>query len=254
MVIQDQNGCAISSGFSIVDPTPVTAEIVNVNNVSCFGGIDGSVDFFISGGSPFYGLEMYQDGILVPLEGAESLFDSLVYSVTLLNSGNYELVITDANNCLNTAPINFVVNEPSEIILDDTTLINIQCYGENTGTILASASGGTGSLSYTWTDVFGNIIANSNSINNLASGTYNLSIQDQNNCVIDNNFNITEPTPITLVSSSNTNVSCFGENDGTIFNTVVIGGTPPYNYIWQDLNNIVYNEANPGVWGHQPTV
>lgn len=245
VVIQDQNGCAISSGFSIVDPTPVTAEIVNVNNVSCFGGIDGSVDFFISGGSPFYGLEMYQDGILVPLEGAESLFDSLVYSVTLLNSGNYELVITDANNCLNTAPINFVVNEPSEIILDDTTLINIQCYGENTGTILASASGGTGSLSYTWTDVFGNIIANSNSINNLASGTYNLSIQDQNNCVINNNFNITEPTPITLVSSSNTNVSCFGENDGTIFNTVVIGGTPPYNYIWQDLNNIVYNEANP---------
>ena len=196
---------------------------------------------------------MYQDGILVPLEGAESLFDSLVYSVTLLNSGNYELVITDANNCLNTAPINFVVNEPSEIILDDTTLINIQCYGENTGTILASASGGTGSLSYTWTDVFGNIIANSNSINNLASGTYNLSIQDQNNCVIDNNFNITEPTPITLVSSSNTNVSCFGENDGTIFNTVVIGGTPPQLYLAR-FNNIVYNEANPEVWGHQPTV
>ena len=45
VVIQDQNGCAISSGFSIVDPSPVTAEIVNVNDVSCFGGIDGSVDF-----------------------------------------------------------------------------------------------------------------------------------------------------------------------------------------------------------------
>ena len=105
--------------------------------------------------------------------------------------------------------------------------------------------GGQGNLNYVWTNNIGDTIGFNSTISNLAVGNYNLNVSDSL-CEKNYSFSITQPNPFNLVSASVENVSCYGADDGSIFNTIVVGGTAPYNYLRDEIRaGVVYNEANP---------
>lgn len=146
-----------------------------------------------------------------------------------LAAGNYSVFVTDTAGCIDT--IDVVVTEPLAIGLTDS-ITNPSCSGFNDGNILVNVFGGVPGYTYSW---------GGNQLGGLSSGTYPITITDNNNCVYTDSFTLIEPTPITLIFDSNS-ASC-GLNDGAIW-AVAQGGTPGYNYNWtpggngDTLNNI----------------
>ena len=73
-------------------------------------------------------------------------------------------------------------------------------------------------------------------VNSLSEGWYTVTITDANGCTYSDDVTITEPNDF-IIDSSQTNVSCYGGNDGTATavgsgGTIAIGND--YNYLWDD--------------------
>lgn len=120
------------------------------------------------------------------------------------------------------------INEPSTAVaVDSVSSTNITCNGSADGTGMAYASGGTGSISYSWSSGSSNASANG-----LAAGTYTVVATDANGCTASDSITVTEPTAL-AVSATSTNITCYGAADGAVDLTVA-GGTAPYNYAWDD--------------------
>lgn len=74
------------------------------------------------------------------------------------------------------------------------------------------------------------------------AGIYYVEVVDANGCIIQDTFQIEEPSPL-AISYSAQNVDCFGAGNGAI-DLTVSGGTPGYSYNWttlatsQDLVNL----------------
>ena len=95
--------------------------------------------------------------------------------------------------------------------------------------------GGVQPYGYSWNNGI-----NSQDLNQISEGYYQVNIIDNNNCIISNQINLIEPTQIELsLELSNYdifNLSCFESNDGYI-NSNVIGSVPPYLYSWSTGDN-----------------
>lgn len=96
--------------------------------------------------------------------------------------------------------------------------------GAPNGAASASAAG-TPPLTYQWSTG-----VTTTSINNLAAGTYSITVTDATGCSAVQSFTITSSTG-PAVTFSTTPTKCAGGNDGTA--TVnASGGTPPFTYSW----------------------
>src|SRR5206468_2809230 len=84
---------------------------------------------------------------------------------------------------------------------------------------------GTPVYTYNWTPSGGNT-ANATG---LCAGTYTCTITDANGCTITKIFTITQPTAITLTTSS-TSALCGSPNGSAT--VTASGGTPGYSYNW----------------------
>ncbi len=104
---------------------------------------------------------------------------------------------------------------------------DVSCNGGNDGSATASATGGTPPYTYLWSD--GQTTATATG---LAAGNYSVTVTDNASATDVANVTITEPSAVS-VSSSVTDVSCFGGNDGSA-TANPSGGTPGYTYLWSD--------------------
>lgn len=125
--------------------------------------------------------------------------------------------------------LTFDVQKPSVSL----TSTNNKCYGGNTGTASATASGGTAPYTYKW-----NTNATTKDITGLVAGTYTVTVTDANGCTATNNVNVGQPAqPIVVNITSATNPICQGAS--TTLTASATGGTPGYTYSWspsQGLN------------------
>ncbi|MEZ4957557.1 MAG: SprB repeat-containing protein [Saprospiraceae bacterium] len=101
-----------------------------------------------------------------------------------LPAGNYTVTITDQNGCFKIA--DYEIYEPSQLIVSRTA-VDATCFGENSGAISTSISGGTGSPTYLWSN--GSV---SPSLSNLSSGTYAVTTVDGNGCTAASTFEVAQ--------------------------------------------------------------
>lgn len=110
------------------------------------------------------------------------------------------------------------------------TSSDVSCMNGNDGEIAVTISGGIGPFTYQWNDS----TASGNSLSGLSSGTYHLTVTDQNGCgtIADTTLVINEPTGVTvfLDSTVTIDVHCFGGNDGSI--QQFAGGVGAISYNW----------------------
>lgn len=141
-----------------------------------------------------------------------------------LPSGTYTVNVTGANGCMSSATATVGVGEaPGNINMNGT---NVSCFGGNNGSATANSSGGTPPYTYLWSNG-----ATTSTITGLSSGVYYVTVTTSGGCVKYDTITITQPAAPLSYSLSQTNVSCFGLNDGTA-NIVTTGGTVPYSYSW----------------------
>ena len=118
--------------------------------------------------------------------------------------------------------------QPAQPITPSETHINVGCYGDATGSIDLSVTGGTPGYTYSW-----NIGATTQDIGNLPFGVYTVFITDANNCVGQFSVVVNQPAAPLTNSAVITPVACFNGSNGAI-NMGVSGGTPPYSYVWSN--------------------
>ena len=143
-------------------------ESAEVDQPLCNGASNGVLDIEIEGGTPGYGYD-WSNG-------------SSNEDLTNVPAGTYSVVVTDENGC--TFEEEFVVDEPDPIDAE-AELTPENCFQED-GTITLDLSGGTGGyeLSATSGDVFGH------SIINLSEGPVTVTVEDQNGCLWEQDYEI----------------------------------------------------------------
>ncbi|MCB9251429.1 MAG: M4 family metallopeptidase [Flavobacteriales bacterium] len=228
VIITDQNKCVISDTSNLSQPAAPISVSVTQLNVDCFGNASGSIDVTPSGGTPSYTYSWTAgSGGSVPSGQANA------QDLSGLSAGTYTLVITDANNCTYTQIFN--ITQPAAALSSSSTQVNVACFGNSTGSIDLSVSGGTAGYTYAWTASNGGAVPGGQSSNQdlsgLVAGDYSVTVTDANNCQTTHKVSITQPSAALSSSVSSKNVDCFGNSTGSI-DLTVSGGTAGYTYAW----------------------
>ena len=211
ITVMDANDCPSTATLTVDLTNPQIAISGNSTPVSCYGGNDGSATVMVnSGNGPF--TYLWSNG------GASA-------TISNLTADDYTVTVTGANGCTSITTVS--VPEPPELTVNTTPTSNVICFGGNDGSITVSSNGGTGTISYLWSNG-----AISETISNLTAGTYTVTATDENDCTASTSETITEPSELTSIGSG-TNVTVNGGNDGTA-TVIASGGTPGYTYLWND--------------------
>ncbi|NNF34196.1 MAG: hypothetical protein HKN68_08810 [Saprospiraceae bacterium] len=216
ITIRNDYGIQLDTVIEIMEPSVISAEVEDLNNISCNGSGDGSFNLSITGGVP--GMS---DPYLVSIDGG-LYAPQLAY--TDLQPGIYNIRVRDGNSCEVTTSVE--VSSPEPLQLRKTTSTDVDCYGTNTGSIRVDGQGGTPDYTYSRN---GTVYDNVSNFDMLESGPIKLWIKDMNDCIDTATFLISEPQPLVIGAEEVQEISCAGIYDAAILISTS-GGTGPYQY------------------------
>ncbi|MEA3447380.1 MAG: PKD domain-containing protein [Bacteroidota bacterium] len=212
VTVTDTWGCSAVTSFTINAAPVLNATISSSTDVLCNGNCDGTASVSASGGTGTYSYDWGAGNGSSPTQPDN--FD--------MCQGNYTVTVTDANSCTATASVS--IGEPTAISLamDNT---DTHC-GQPNGSATVIPNGGTSPYSYLWSDG-----TTTQSNIHLSPGHYCVTVTDDNGCQDSLCVDIlNEPDPTVSISNI-TDITCYGDDDGTA--TVSIGGgTPPFDIEW----------------------
>jgi ELWxxDGT repeat protein len=189
--------CMVIDTFILEEPTPITP-LITVMDATCYNAENGSVTVGAVGGLSPYTYE-FSNG------------DSG------LAAGDYTVTITDDFSC--SIVESFTVGQPDSITLE-YMIQTPSCIGDGDGSVVPVPSGGTAPYTFEY----------SAGPTDLPAGTYMVTVTDVNDCQQVDSFTVTEPTLI-VISNEVTDISCFGEADGSVITTATGGeGTYTFEY------------------------
>lgn len=222
--ITDFSDCVTSLSFDIEESLWPLSSQISSTNVECHGQSTATASVNVSGGAPPYSYEWSSGHVTAVAEQ--------------IPSGVYSVEVTDSRACVITDSVQIYENDEIVSVLSSTPT---SCYGSQDGTASVIASGGTGSLTYSWSN------GSSSSAITSVNGAYWLIIEDELGCQKIDTVLIKRPANISITLIS-TDVSCRGDSDGKIISHVK-GGTPfinqTYTYSWSiDGNPIAYNNPS----------
>ena len=227
--IEDSNGVFVIEQYTVSQPDVLTITTDVEKNISCFDGNDGAIEVSINGGTAPYTYNWTGDGVV---QGSPSQSG--------LTAGTYSLEVVDDKQCV----INqtYTLTEPDIIVINTVSKNDILCFGDATGAIEINITGGTPTevspgifeYGYSWTGPNG-FTSNAQNISNLLAGTYTIEVTDELGCKEQTDIELTQP-PAIEINYTKTDVSCYGEADGSI-DISVNGGNPPYQISWSNLGN-----------------
>jgi hypothetical protein len=227
--LSDVNGCTFSNPAVVVGEPDVLTLSAIPTAPACFGGNNGSISLSANGGTGTY---QYR------LTGGTYSNNPVISN---LNAGVYDVQVRDANGCETTLS-NVIVTQPPIVViqLDNTTP---EFCDRADGTATVSASGGTGNLTYNWSNGQSGLMASG-----LAAGTYSVTATDANGCTASiQNITISETPPVTLGIADLIHSLC-DEGNGQI--TVAATAAPgPFTYTWSHdafLNSPTAGGLNSG--------
>jgi len=209
VTVTDNLGCSKSDNVLITQP-PCNGLIINLfkNNVSCFGGNNGSALAVVSGAVGSYTIN-WSNG-------------NTGNSASNLIAGNYTVVVTDGNNC--SQYINFTITQPTQLSIG-LLPTNVSCNGSANGSIDLTLYGGTYPYSFSWSNG-----STAEDLAWLAPGNYSVSVNDANGCSVVASTGIVQPPPM-VVTYTSQNATCINTNNGSI-SLNVSGGVFPFTYTW----------------------
>ena len=115
------------------------------------------------------------------------------------------------------------------------------CNGGADGTATATPAGGSPGYTYAWTTTDGSIPSGQEveqSPSGLTAGTYTVVVTDSKSCMTTTSVLVGQPVAALAVTETHENVSCNGEDDGSI-DLSVTGGTTLYTYAWTTVDGVI---------------
>ena len=177
-----------------------------VSNASCPAN-NGSVTIYASGGASPYSYVWANNSATGPY-------------VSNLGGGNYSATVTEAGGCY--AVVNSTVASLSNILVNVSPGVGNTCIA----TLVASATGTTGNVSYSW-----NNGATTSTIGNLSNGYYYVTVTDANGCQgVASGYAY---APGLHIDSFSRVVPAGCSNNGSI-GIQITNGTAPYTFLWSN--------------------
>ncbi|MBL7785592.1 MAG: hypothetical protein JNM36_06785, partial [Chitinophagales bacterium] len=192
VTVTDDNGCTAICNSTIQEPGCNLSATATGTPVSCNGGNDGTASATPSGNI---------GAVTYLWSNSET-----TASINGLTAGTYTVTVTESAIC--TAVAIYDVTQPP--LMDITcTKTDVTTNGGSDGTASVNATGGTSPYTYLWSSG-----ETTSSISGKTSGTYTVTVTDDNGCTAMCNSTINEPGALcNLTAAGLGNVMC--NNNGT---------------------------------------
>lgn len=204
VLVTSNLGCSFQKSFSISEISAPEFSAI-ITDLNCADENNGSIFLNIDG-----------------------VYQSILWSTGSKNNfiqnqapGEYSVVVTSTNGCISSASFILTAPDPIEAFIVKKDAI---C-GVNKGEAEVIAAGGSGEISYLWSNGH-----TGNKIKNLSGGQYSVIVSDANGCEKTVDFKI-EESVLLEISATVDDVSCFEQEDGAIMLNVQ-NGIIPYSYKW----------------------
>ena len=181
LTLTDANNCQVSDNVTLNNP-PALVSLVSITSdyngemISCHNFTDGEATVFASGGTGGFSYA-WSNGQATP-------------TAVGLASGSYSVTVYDVNLCSSTGTV--FLTEPDSIVLNPIVTALV-CYGENSGAIDITPAGGSLPYSFQWSNG-----ETTEDLAMLTSGTYSLTLVDDNFCAQSLTVVLTEPAKVTI--------------------------------------------------------
>ena len=222
VTVTDASGCTETASGVVAAGTQVQL-MISGQDVSCFGGNDGSATAVAFNGEAPY-TYLWSTG-------------ATTATITGLTSGSYSVTATDANGCEASGSV--FIEQPPALTLE--VMVNYGDCSSNEAAAVAVVDGGTPPYTYNWSNGATGPVAM-----NLSPGSYSVTVTDDNGCTISEDFVVDDIPPLSIALDV-TDVSCYGFADGSI-TAIITGGTPLYSYLWNT------GETTPTISGLAPGI
>ncbi len=163
VTVIDANGCTAEQTVEVLPGNCGLTTDVLAEPVKCNGEASGSASVVLTGGNPPFTFQWSSGGTAQTESG--------------LGVGTYTVTITDINGCEVTDET--TITEPPTLTIELVSTTNTECLGRPEGSATVSADGGTGNISYKWSNG-----ATGPEAAGLAAGTYTVTATDVNGCTI----------------------------------------------------------------------
>ncbi|MBX3101141.1 MAG: gliding motility-associated C-terminal domain-containing protein [Bacteroidetes bacterium] len=227
VTVTDNNNCTISTTARVNTPERLRLSVSFVTNNDCFDDNTGGV-------------------IITPTGGTQCVTPAQPYAynwipggmttgtVSNLKAGTYKVIVSDCNNCQDSATVQ--VNQPGRLEMR-VNVTNVACGGGQSGAAGVHVTGGTPSYSYLWKNLTNPAfqVLGTDTASNLPAGIYRVVVTDANQCQDSINFQIFQPKAL-QVAATRKPVSCHNGGDGALF-ALGSGGIPGpagYHFTWKN--------------------
>ncbi|MGH1434691.1 MAG: gliding motility-associated C-terminal domain-containing protein [Lewinella sp.] len=232
VMITDDNGCT-AMGTAVVggSEAPVIDNIMTVD-ANC-NQADGSATINVTGGTPPYTYDL-----------AGTVQNDPNNTFMMLASGNYTLIVTDANGCTVMGTVN--ITDADGPVIDNVSTMNATC-GMASGELAVTISGGQPPY-----DVLVDGVTQTspnNTFTSLLPGNYPVQVTDANGCVSTTTATI-DNTPGVMITDITTVDATCGQANGS--KTVIVsGGNAPYTFECngvQQIDNGLFENLTAGTY------
>ena len=212
--VTDALGCnIISQQINVTEAPTLNLTIDAIHNVTCTNGSNGYIQIFTSGGVEPY-TYLWSHG-------------EITESVNDLSTGEYQVTVTDANECVFISTT-IALNEEGAFVSNINQVQQINCYGAKNGMVDVEVSGGLLPYSYFW-----NNGSTTEDLVDIEPGIYIVTIIDAGGCTDIHSTTISEPIPLQPEVMDLQHISCEGEADAMI-QLFTNGGIAPLSYSWSN--------------------
>lgn len=227
--IPDNAGCTTTQTFTITQPDKLEVvmgyETLD-SDLKCYGDDNARLLATVTGGVEPYSYTWLK-------ENTSGGYDTLADNSSLFigaDAGTYRVDITDVNTASVSSDV-FVISQPDALLVEYTT-IKVICFGDATGAIDLTVSGGTPPYTIAWQSGEG-----VEDRENLVAGTYTVEVKDSHDCVVRKDIEVAHAYQELVIADIEVHdVSVFDGADGAIALDIT-GGAIPYTIIWTRISD-----------------
>lgn len=220
--IKDSNGYFIYLNDLLVEgfPNPFIITEYSIQHNKCYDDENGYIELNVSGGIAPYSF-LWSHG-------------ATTKDVYNLSAGDYNVLAIDGNGCEKT--LNFTIYQPNEILVNGESYAT-NC-GQNNGGIILNPIGGIPPYLFSLNGEYYPY----GEFSDLAPGTYNVGVIDQNECEVFEDLVVEETEGPVSNAGPDKSLPCSG-------GTVQLDGTassagPKWSYLWTTTNGHIVSGAN----------
>jgi len=212
VIVHDANGCLAGQAcIETAEPSPIDLDVA-IQDRDCSQA--GTITLNVTGGNNSYSFDW------ADLQGADDVQDRLN-----LQPGVYSVTVTDANGCTAVAEdllVDDICNPCTDPVVNNIVVIETTC---NTSTGQATIEMGANPANYNY--IWSPAVSTSNVAQNLAAGTYSVTIEDINDpsCAVTETITVgTVDGPVATLDET-TPADCASPNGTATFS--------PTNFLYQ---------------------